>query len=53
MAKKVMRVVVTGKPRPAIDVNAMTQVVIALGRELTTKNAKSSTKPVETEVAVA
>ena len=34
MPKKGVRVVITGKPRPKIDVDAMTQVVIALGREL-------------------
>lgn len=34
MPKKVMRVIIIGKPRPKIDVDAMTQIVIALGREL-------------------
>ena len=34
MPKKGVRVVITGKPRTAIDVDAMTQIVIALGREL-------------------
>jgi hypothetical protein len=34
MPRKGVRVIITGKPRPAIDVDAMTQIVIALGREL-------------------
>jgi hypothetical protein len=34
MPKKGVRVIITGKPRPKIDVDAMTQIVIALGREL-------------------
>ena len=33
MPKKGVRVVITGKPRPKIDVDAMTQIVIALGRQ--------------------
>lgn len=33
MSKNKMRVVVTGKQRPTIDVEAMTRIVIALGRE--------------------
>lgn len=32
--KKELQVVVTGTPRPAIDVDAVLQIVIALGREL-------------------
>ena len=34
MPKKGVRVVITGKQRPTIDVDAMTQIIIALGREL-------------------
>jgi hypothetical protein len=34
MPKKGVRVVITGTPRPKLDVDAMTQIVIALGREL-------------------
>jgi len=34
MPKKGVRVVITGKPRPVLDVAAMTRIVIALGREL-------------------
>ena len=33
MPKKGVRVVITGQPRPKIDVDAMTQIIIALGRE--------------------
>lgn len=33
MPKKGVQVVITGKPRPNIDVDAMTQIIIALGRE--------------------
>lgn len=51
MAKKVMRVVVTGKPRTAIDVDAVVQVVIALGRELATKDPRPAVEPARTEVA--
>jgi hypothetical protein len=33
MPKKGVRVVISGKPRPKVDVDAMTQIIIALGRE--------------------
>jgi hypothetical protein len=33
MPKKGVRVTIIGKPRPKIDVEAMTQIIIALGRE--------------------
>ncbi len=33
MQKKGVRVIVAGKPRPTIDVDAMAQIIIALGRE--------------------
>jgi hypothetical protein len=33
MPKKEVRVTITGSQRPKIDVDAMTQIVIALGRE--------------------
>lgn len=33
MPKKGVRVVITGQPRPTIDVDAMTQIIIALGRQ--------------------
>ncbi len=33
MPKKGVRVVIIGKPQRSIDVDAMTQIVIALGRE--------------------
>jgi hypothetical protein len=33
MPKKGVRVIITGQPRPKIDVDAMTQIIIALGRE--------------------
>jgi hypothetical protein len=50
--KKGVRVVVTGKPRPTIDVDAMTQIVIALGRELAERNqAKVAPKTIRAEVA--
>ena len=32
MPGKGVRVIITGKPRPKIDVDAMTQIIIALGR---------------------
>jgi hypothetical protein len=39
MPKKGVRVVITGKPRPTIDVDAMTHVIIALGREFAKRKA--------------
>ena len=39
MPKKGVRVVITGKQRPKIDVDAMTQIVIALGREFAERKA--------------
>jgi len=44
MRKKGVRIVITGKPRPTIDVDAMTQVIIALGREFA-KRKGAKTKP--------
>jgi hypothetical protein len=35
--KKGVQVVITGVPRPKIDVDAMMQIIIALGRELATR----------------
>lgn len=43
--KKGVRVVVTGKPQPAIDIDAMTQIIIALGRELAAKNGTLAQEP--------
>jgi hypothetical protein len=40
MSKKGVRVVVGGKQRARIDVEAMTQIVIALGRELAKRAEK-------------
>lgn len=34
MPKKGVRVIISGAPRPVIDIEAMTRIVIALGREL-------------------
>jgi hypothetical protein len=51
MSKKGVRVVVIGKPRPAIDVEAMTQIVIALGRELAVRSGSLATGPAKAEVA--
>lgn len=39
MPKKGVRVVITGKPRPKIDMDAMTQIIIALGREFAKRKA--------------
>lgn len=50
MPKKGVRVVITGKPRPKIDVDAMTQIVIALGREFAErKRGKAPTKEARTK----
>lgn len=46
MPKKGVRVVITGVPRPKIDVDAMVQIIIALGRELAArKRAKRQDEP--------
>lgn len=50
MPKKGVRVVITGKPRPNIDVDAMTQIVIALGREFAARKAKAAVKKMSNEV---
>jgi hypothetical protein len=46
MPTKGIRIVITGAQRPTLDVEAMTQIVIALGRELAlrTDNKKRQTK---------
>ena len=49
MPKKGVRVVITGKPRPTIDVDAMTQIIIALGREFA-KRKEAKTKPTSDRV---
>ena len=50
MPKKGVRVVITSKPRPTIDVDAMTQVIIALGREFAKRKAAKAT-PTSDKVA--
>ena len=40
MPKKGMRVIITGAQRRTIDVDAMVQIVIALGRELAERDTK-------------
>ena len=50
MPKKGVRVVITGKPRPKIDVDAMTQIIIALGRELA-KHKESGSNRTNDKVA--
>lgn len=52
MPKKGVRVIITGKPRPVIDVDAMTQIVIALGKEFEArKRVKLAPEPMHVEVA--
>lgn len=47
MPKKGVRVVITGKQRPTIDVDAMMHIVIALGREIAErKRVKRQSKPI-------
>ena len=44
--KKGVRVVITGVPRPKIEVDAMLQIIIQLGRELATrKQTKAQAEP--------
>jgi hypothetical protein len=51
MPRKGVRVVITGKPRLEVDVEAMTQIIIALGREFATgKNVGRGSKPVGSKV---
>jgi len=42
MPKKGMRVVITGAQRRTIDIDEMTQIVIALGRELAARKPTQS-----------
>ncbi len=48
MPKKGVRVKVAGKPRRVIDVDAMTQIVIALGRELAQSKRTKKRQPIKT-----
>lgn len=50
MLNKRVRVVISGKPRPTIDVDAMAQIIIALGRELAQRK-RDEPMPTLTEVA--
>lgn len=50
MTKKGVRISVTGAQRQTIDVEAMTQIVIALGRELAAR-ARTKAKAGKTEAA--
>jgi hypothetical protein len=49
--KKGVRVVITGKPRPTIDTDAMTQIIIALGREFAKRKAAAKAKPASNQAA--
>lgn len=51
MPTKGVRVVITGKPRPTIDVDAMAQIIIALGRELDQRK-RDEPMPTLTEAAI-
>jgi hypothetical protein len=44
MPKKGVRVVIIGAQRRTIEVDAMTQIVIALGRELAERDTKGQPK---------
>jgi hypothetical protein len=50
MPKKGVQVVITGKPRPKIDTEVMTQIIIALGREFA-KRKQDRSKPTGDQVA--
>jgi hypothetical protein len=39
--KREVRVIVTGRPRPNIAVDAVVQIIIAFGRELAIRNTSS------------
>jgi hypothetical protein len=50
MTKKEVRLTISGKQRPVIDVDLMTQVVIALGRELAAAmRSARQPKPIKTQ----
>jgi hypothetical protein len=53
MPKKGMHIIITGKPRAAIDVDAMTQIVIALGRELAEQKQAKRQLKAESQAGVA
>ncbi len=44
MPKKGVRVIITGAQRRTIDVDAMTHIIIALGRELAERDTKRQPK---------
>lgn len=48
--KQAIRVVVSGKPRPNIDVDAVVQIVIGFGRELAARNGITAANVPQTEV---
>ena len=52
MPKKGVRVVITGKPRPSIDVDAMAAIIIALGREFALRK-QDKPGPTQAEAASA
>jgi hypothetical protein len=50
MPKKGVRIIITGVPRRVIDIEAMVQIIIALGRELEERGQdKSGPVPSRTE----
>jgi len=51
MTKKGVRIVVTGAQRRSIGVEAMTQIVIALGRELAARTRANKEQPKATAIA--
>lgn len=53
MPKKGVRVVITGRLRPKIDVDAMVQIIIALGRELAARNRVTQQIEVDDKVGSA
>ena len=52
MQKKGVRVIVTGKLRPTIDVDAMAAIIIALGREFAQRK-QDKPGPTQAEAASA
>jgi hypothetical protein len=47
MPKKGVRVTIAGKPRRVIDVDAMTQIIIALGREFAERKRTKRQQPAQ------
>jgi hypothetical protein len=53
MPKKGVQIIITGSQRPKIDVDAMTQIIIAMGRELAARKRVKRDAEVNVEMETA